>query len=246
VKRLNWQLVFGISLIALSVLLYLLHYVLFGDGKRIFLDLLEYIAFVPIQVLLITLILERLLRVRERRTLLNKLNMVIGVFFSEVGVGLLRHFFGFVGNHEELSGHLALEGDWSNKQLQGAMKAIKNFDYKVDSAQGDLKGLATFLNEKRGFLLSLLENPNLLEHETFTDLLWAVTHVAEELSFREDVACLPEGDYFHLSGDLKRAYAILVSEWLVYMKHLRNTYPYLYSLAVRTNPFNAGAKVECT
>jgi hypothetical protein len=246
VKRLNWQFIFGISLIALSVILYLLHYVLFGDGKRIFLDLLEYIAFVPIQVLLITLILERLLRVRERRTLLNKLNMVIGVFFSEVGTGLLRRFFGFVGNHEELSRHLALEAGWSNKQFQAAMKAIKNFDYKVDSTQGDLKGLGAFLNEKRGFLLSLLENPNLLEHETFTDLLWAVTHVAEELSFRDDIACLPEGDYFHLSGDLERAYAILVSEWLVYMKHLRNSYPYLYSLAVRTNPFNAGAKAECT
>jgi len=28
------------------------------------------------------------------------------------------------------------------------------------------------------------------------------------------------------------------------MDHLKNQYPYLYSLAVRTNPFDSGAKAE--
>jgi len=31
-------------------------------------------------------------------------------------------------------------------------------------------------------LLGLLGNPNLLEHDSFTDLLWAVFHLMEELS----------------------------------------------------------------
>jgi hypothetical protein len=245
VKRVNWQIAFGLSLIVLSVFLYTLHYYIFGDGKRIFLDLLEYVAFVPIQVLLVTLIIDRLLRVREKRTLLNKLNMVIGVFMSEVGMDLIRHLSRFDMNHHALGEHLILAPDWSNRQFTAAGKIVKNFDYQIDSKESALAELAAFLHEKRGFLLSLLENPNLLEHETFTDLLWAVTHVAEELSFRADVACLPEGDHVHLSGDIKRAYSLLISEWLVYMKHLRTSYPYLYSLAVRTNPFNPDARAEC-
>ncbi|MBA7569274.1 hypothetical protein ES708_11013 [subsurface metagenome] len=35
-----------------------------------------------------------------------------------------------------------------------------------------------------------------------------------------------------------------ISEWLDYMKHLKNNYPYLFSLAMRTNPFDANASVE--
>ena len=244
-KRSNWQFYFGLSLIALSIVLYGLHYYIFGDGKRIFLDLLEYVAFVPIQVLLVTLIIDRLLRVRERRTLLNKLNMVIGVFMSEVGMDLIKHLSRFDMNHRALAGHLILTTDWAPRQFTAAAKTVRSFDYVIDSKESALAELGAFLHEKRGFLLSLLENPNLLEHETFTDLLWAVTHVAEELSFRSDLACLPEGDHTHLSGDIKRAYSLLISEWLVYMKHLRNSYPYLYSLAVRTNPFNPEARAEC-
>ncbi len=55
---------------------------------------------------------------------------------------------------------------------------------------------------------------------------------------------LPDTDYEHLSGDLKRVYQLLVREWLSYMEHLKGAYPYLFSLAVRTNPFDSSASVE--
>ena len=97
---------------------------------------------------------------------------------------------------------------------------------------------------KRDFLLRLLENPNLLEHDSFTDLLWAVFHLTEELSHRVDVKQLPEADYEHLSGDIERAYRLIISEWLDYMKHLKSNYPYLFSLSIRTNPFDQDASPE--
>jgi len=40
---------------------------------------------------------------------------------------------------------------------------------------------------------------------------------------------------------MKRAYILLVSQWLNYMKHLKSDYPYLFSLAVRMNPFDPNA-----
>ena len=93
-------------------------------------------------------------------------------------------------------------------------------------------------------LSDLLENPNLLEHDTFTDTLWAVFHLTDELAHREDLKSLPETDVRHLSGDIDRAYKCIVAEWLEYMKHLKRDYPYLFSLAVRTNPFDPAARVE--
>ena len=106
-----------------------------------------------------------------------------------------------------------------------------------------LKGL---LLDKRDFLLRLLENPVLLEHQSFTDLLRAVFHLTEELAYRNSVIDLPEADSLHLAGDIKRAYHLIVSEWISYMKYLKNNYPFLFSLAIRTNPFDPTASVVIT
>jgi hypothetical protein len=70
-----------------------------------------------------------------------------------------------------------------------------------------------------------------------------VFHLAEELSARNQTHNLPDSDYEHLSNDIKRAYGVLVSQWLAYMRHLNRDYPYLFSLALRTNPFDKDASV---
>jgi hypothetical protein len=70
-----------------------------------------------------------------------------------------------------------------------------------------------------------------------------VFHLAEELEAREDFSKLPASDLKHLEGDIKRAYTAITVEWLWYMDHLRRNYPYLFSLAVRTNPFDSSASV---
>jgi len=75
-------------------------------------------------------------------------------------------------------------------------------------------------------------------------LLWAVFHLMEELFYRKDVLRLSDRDYDHISGDMKRAYILLIYEWLSYMKHLKDNYPYLFSLAMRTNPFDLNAVPE--
>ncbi|MEI6727941.1 MAG: hypothetical protein WCN81_17205, partial [Actinomycetes bacterium] len=75
----------------------------------------------------------------------------------------------------------------------------------------------------------------------FTDLLWAVTHVAEELHARGDFEHLPDPDRAHLAVDVKRAYTLLGIQWLDYLRHLQTQYPFLFSLAVRTNPLDPAA-----
>ncbi len=107
----------------------------------------------------------------------------------------------------------------------------------------NLKDLKQFLIGKRNFLVRLLENPALLEHESFTGLLRAVFHLTEELEFRKDLDSLPDSDYGHIRVDLERVYVRLFEAWLDYMKYMKNHHPYLYSLAMRTNPFDATPSV---
>jgi hypothetical protein len=243
-KHLKWQIFFGISLVSLSALVYLVQIEIFKTPRDTFFYIFQDLAFVPISVLMVTLIIDQVLRIREKRALLKKMNMVIGAFFSEVGTDLLKLFAHFDLHYETLSRNLIISDKWSEQDFSQIKKQLKGFDYKLDSKKSDLEVLKSFLTGKRNFLLGLLENPNLLEHESFTDLLWAVFHLTEELNARADTRGLPDTDYKHLSGDIRRAYVLLISEWLSYMKHLKVDYPYLFSLAVRTNPFDPDALPE--
>jgi hypothetical protein len=240
----NHRVILGLFLVFLSVLFYGLHYVLFRDIHHIFIYFVGDVAFVFIEVLLVTLIIHQVLSDREKRTMLKKLNMVIGAFFSEVGISLLKYFRNFDQNAEKISKHLLVAEEWSIEHFEQMQKVLKNHDSQIDPHAGDLESLQNFMVDKRSFLLRLLENPNLLEHELFTELLWAVFHLGEELSHRTRISKLPDSDYAHLAGDIKRAYGLLVREWLSHMEHLKNEYPYLFSLAVRTNPFDPNASPE--
>jgi hypothetical protein len=236
-RGLKWQLILGIILVSLSAVLYILHFAIFKDSHHIFIYLLGDVAFVPIEVFLVTVIIHRLLNEREKRTLLTKMNMVIGAFFSEVGTKLLTYLSDFDANSGILIDYLSQIGKWTERDFKITNKKFKEHIPKIDFSPENLKSLRDFLVKKRDFLLRLLENPNLLEHESFTNLLWSVFHLAEELESRKGFKSIPKEDYDHLIRDTKRAYSSLVSEWIMYMNHLKNNYPYLFSMAIRTNPF---------
>ncbi len=240
----RWQLMLAIILMVIAAALYVLQIYLFHSQRDTLFYLFQDLAFVPVQVLLVTIIVDRFLRVREKMALLKKLNMVIGAFFSEVGTKLLRSCIEFDREHQAISGKLIITPAWTDRQFAEAIEGLKTHQFHTDCAVGDLAGLKEFLVARRGFLLGLLENQNLLEHETFTELLWAVFHLMEELDSRQEVRSLPRPDCEHIAGDIKRAYVILIKEWLAYLQHLKKEYPYLFSLAVRTNPFDPGASVE--
>jgi hypothetical protein len=209
-----------------------------GNLRDIENSFLANLAFLPIYVLFVTLMIEKILRERERLVIRQKLNMVIGTFFSEIGNSLMRSVWRFLVNGEELAENLLVSGAWKGADYRRADDFLKNHDARLDTLRGDLPQLKEFLASKRPFMLGLMENPNLLEHDEFTDLLWAVFHLLEELEARHDFSALPPSDREHLGVDIKRAYVHLTREWLTYMQHLQHDYPYLFSLAVRTNPMD--------
>jgi len=243
-SRKNWKVGFAVVLVATSAALYCVHYLLFHNPEHIFVFLVSDIAFVPIEVLLVTLVLDGMLRRHEKLTIVEKLNMVVGAFFTDVGTEALQRLAAFDTDSRSLRDTLSPTLDWKPSDFAAARKATEKVGEKIDARRGDLPGLYAYLHDQRDFLLRLLENPNLLEHDRFTDMLWAVTHVLEELSHREDLSRLAEKDLDHLSGDFARAYGALAGEWVDYMMHLQKQYPYLFSLAVRTNPFDPTARAE--
>jgi hypothetical protein len=236
-KGYRFFLVLGAGFLAASALLYYVHFLIFHDAHHIFIYLLGDVAYLPIEVLLVVVVLERLLTRREKLAILQKLNMVIGAFFSEIGNYLLADLIQHFDNRDEVSRHLNLSAGWTAADFKRADAFAYNLKIDLDIRKVDLGELKRFLRSKRSYLLTLLENPNLLEHDRFTDLLWATTHLDEELEARPSLQDLPEADLKHLAGDIQRMYDHLASEWLDYVQHLKANYPFLYSLVLRTHPF---------
>ena len=237
-KKINWKFILAIVLIVISISVYSINFLIFRDSRNIFFYFFIDLAFLPLSVLLVTLLLDSLLNQREKKSKLYKLNMVIGAFFSEVGTSLLAYLKEFDSKSEDIAQKLNKISSWKRNDYISFKNSITKYESELNLTCENEAEIKLFLLEKREFLLRLLENPNLLEHETFTELLWAVFHMTEELACRTSFEDQPESDLIHIKGDFKRAYVLLIKEWLSYLEHLKVAYPYLYSLALRQNPFN--------
>jgi hypothetical protein len=240
-KWLSWEFKLGITLILLSIAVYTIKFLVLGDPENSYFYVFNALGFLPLSVLLVTLILNQLLTMRSRKEKMEKLNMVIGTFFSEVGTKLLLHFSDSDPDLEKIRGSLIVSNGWSDEDFNRVRRELKRYAYTVDIKKVDFMTLKEFLKQQRSFLVRLLENPVLLEHAEFTEVLRALFHLTEELDSRDKLTDLPETDYVHLAGDIQRVYIRLVSQWLDYMEYLKNNYPYLFSLAIRKNPFDETA-----
>lgn len=243
-KRLQWSILLGIGLISTSAFLYFLHHTFFGDLHFIFFAGLASLAFAPIQGLVVTLIIAELFVTMNRRSKMQKMNMVIGAFFSELGTELLRFLYFADPQAAHLRKTVEISGDLSAAQLKSLLKNLADYPFKVNLGRENLPDLRDLLTSRREFMVRLLENPSLLENEKFTDLLWAVFHMTEELAARKDLGSVPDSDLDHMRGDMTRSYRSLFTEWLRYMKHLHDRYPFLYSFAMRTSPIEPEPQVE--
>ena len=199
-------------------------------------------AFVGVFANSIEMMMER----AERRERLRKIHMLIGVFFSETGTDLLGRIARLDPSAGEIRKELVVTSRWTPEEFARLRKRMSGYPFRVDADRVDWESWRTYIREKRSLFISLLENPVLFEHETFTDLLQAFFHLTDELLYRGDLTHLPPADRAHLKSDLERGYALLVQEWVAYMEWMKKHYPYLFSLAMRTNPFDEAASVVIT
>jgi len=190
-NHIRWQITLVLALSAVSAFLYYIQYRYAGGAEHVLQWLLGSLAFLPVQVLILTLVVDRLLARREKLAMLKKLNMVIGVFFSETATHLLKMFAALDRDIDVIRGDLVPGPGWTARDFARKAERMRRREGRIDVGPADLSALKAFLSSSREFLLGLMANPNLLEHESFTDLLWAVFHLTDELMHREDVSLLP-------------------------------------------------------
>ena len=245
----SWKIRFAIIMFVLAVVIFLARYLIFGDGEEIIAYLWKHIGFIPIDILIVAFLLEGIMGKKEHEAILEKIDMLMGTFFSEIGNDLLAEL-SKVNKNKVNTENLKDIRNWDEKDFDNKMKELKEngLDFKADISPEEreefLTNIHSILVEKREFLVNLINNPNLLEKDEFSSLLLALLHLDEELSRRGEFSDIKDADFNHLNGDMKRVYSKLVYEWVYYLKYLKKYYPYMISLAIRTNPFDSEADVH--
>ena len=235
-------------MILLIIIIYGSNYLVLGDGEHIISYVWTHLGFIPVDILLVAFLLDEIIERKEKEAILEKLDMLMSTFFSEVGNELISQL-STANKYKASTENLKSIKDWDEKDFDNKLAELKDasLDFQVDIPAEEreefLENLRTLLVSKREFIINLINNPNLLEKEEFTELTNAILHLDEELEHRKDLALVNDTDFGHLNGDMKRVYDKLVYEWVYYLKYLYKNYPYMIALIIRTNPFDDDADV---
>jgi hypothetical protein len=235
-KRLRFEHIIIIVLVLVSILFYVLQEVIFHNPEESSYLFFQDLAFLPLNIVLVTFVLEQVLRSREKRERLEQLNILVSTFFTDTGTAILETMQSCMDTQRSFE--LDMNAKWTDKMFDDTAETARKAAWHARPDADTLGRLKDFLPQKKAGILAMFSNPNLLENDRFTDMLWALYHLIDELESRNDISALPQSDTAHLGGDMARAFGLLVSEWVGYMKYLKKRYPYLWSLAIRKNPFD--------
>lgn len=218
----------SLILVAISAIMFIIHYLVFGQAVNTAYYSLMNLCFIPINSLVVTLILERLIDYKAKQERMEKLNMLIGLFFTEVGYKLM---------------HLIIKVDKCGKNsitlfndLDEVKNQVEKHKYIIDIEEVNLDKIMGVLLENSNLLVDLISNENIMQHEIFTDLLMSVIHLRDEIIFYKNNKN-NQLDISHLEKDILRVYRNITIQWVDYLKYLNKSYPFLYDNAIRVNPF---------
>lgn len=247
-KRLSWKAKFSIVMVILIIIIYGSNYLVLGDAEHIISYIWTHLGFIPVDILIVAFLLDEIIERKEKEAMLEKLDMLMSTFFSELGNDLIGQLSS-VNKYDADTKTLKSIKNWDEKDFDAKLDELKNasIDFQADITPEEreefLENLRTLLVGKREFIINLINNPNLLEKEEFTGLINAILHLDEELEHRTDLALVNDADFGHLNGDMQRVYNKLVHEWVYYLRYLYKHHPYMIALIIRTNPFDENADV---
>lgn len=247
----KWKIKFSILMVILIIIIYGSNYLVLGDGEHIISYVWTHLGFIPVDILVVAFLLEDIIERKEKEAMLEKLDMLMSTFFSELGNDLITQL-STANKYKANTNSLKSIKDWEDEDYENKLQELKNspVDFTADVApenrQEFLENLRELLVNKREFIINLINNPNLLEKEEFTKLINAILHLDEELEHRKDLALVNDADFNHLNIDMDRVYNTLVHEWVYYLRYLNKYHPYMIALMIRTNPFDEDASVYVT
>ncbi len=224
-------------LLCASALLYAIHYLIFRDLHHLAIFGLHELAFVPLEVILVTLGLDQLVEKTHREEARSKVSIIETLYFNESGGTMLRYLTSFDPDAARLRELLQVTQDWRSSDFRQAIRQLKSYPFLLDLERIDFFGLHYHLSQRHEYYRSMLENPALTQSEAFTEMIMKIYLLWEELDGRTNLYQLPEKDRNYLAELLHEIYRELTEYWLdnVYNHSIHNRFR--LHRAIESNPF---------
>jgi len=224
-------------LLCASALLYAIHYLIFRDLHHLAIFGLHELAFVPLEVILVTLGLDQLVEKTHREEARSKVSIIETLYFNESGGTMLRYLTSFDPDAARLRELLQVTEDWHSSDFRQAIRQLKSYPFLLDLDRIDFFGLHYHLSQRHEYYRSMLENPALTQSESFTEMIMKIYLLWEELDGRTNLYQLPEKDRNYLAELLHEIYRELTEYWLdnVYNHSIHNRFR--LHRAIESNPF---------
>ena len=224
-------------LLCASALLYAIHDLIFRDLHHLAIFGLHELAFVPLEVILVTLGLDQLVEKTHREEARSKVSIIETLYFNESGGTMLRYLTSFDPDAARLRELLQVTEDWHSSDFRQAIRQLKSYPFLLDLDRIDFFGLHYHLSQRHEYYRSMLENPALTQSEAFTEMIMKIYLLWEELDGRTNLYQLPEKDRNYLAELLHEIYRELTEYWLdnVYNHSIHNRFR--LHRAIESNPF---------
>ena len=124
----RWKIKFSLLMVVLIIIIYGSNYLVLGDAEHIISYIWTHLGFIPVDILVVAFLLDEIIERKEKEAMLEKLDMLMSTFFSEVG--------------NELISQLSAVNKY-NVNTEN-LKSIKNWDQKdFENKLAELKGTST-------------------------------------------------------------------------------------------------------
>ena len=132
-KRLSWKVKFSIVMVALIIIIYGSNYLVLGDAEHIISYIWTHLGFIPVDILLVAFILDEIIEKKEKEAMLEKLDMLMSTFFSEVGNELISQL-STVNKYKASTENLKSIKNWNEDDFDNKLAELKgsSLDFQAD------------------------------------------------------------------------------------------------------------------
>lgn len=211
-------------LLAISACIYGMQILIFKDVRNTEFYIFQDMAFIPISIAITTVVVGELLDINNKRDSRQKTRMLTSTFFSDIGFELMS-MLALVSNIDEELLHTINDTELSDSDI---ITAIKNSGLTVNADMGIYTIISDVIIASKTDILIVSSNPMLYDHEYFSDLLWELLHLMDEFRLRGDYVKLTPNDLTELNSDFTQVLELLLINWVVNAKYLKETYPNFY------------------
>lgn len=222
------KLFIALALVGLSLSLYGLVYLLFGDLLLIQKYFLLHLGFLPIHALVLTIIFEELLKFREKTGRQRRLNIFLGVFFRQMGADIYVRMMALVDNRDALDRLTLVQPEWTRHDFRRARQQLAQFQPAMRDDPAGLADLLAHLVRHEREVVEMTRNPDLWEFENFYRTVVALFHLIEQAHLRGGSAAMGPWALRRLEQDVGQAMLMLLKLWLTYLEFLKHEHPVLF------------------